>query len=90
MATTSVDKPSTLPVSDIEERDGFVEYCKFRSCERMHVERIDELEEADLNAMRVVAIESKLEWREFTDEMKMVEPSQKFYIKLTEESGGFI
>jgi hypothetical protein len=31
-----------------------------------------ELEEADVDQMRVVAIESKIEWRGFTDEMKMV------------------
>lgn len=31
-----------------------------------------ELEEADVDQMRVIAIESKIEWRGFTDEMKMV------------------
>ncbi|KAI1310290.1 hypothetical protein EDD11_003759 [Mortierella claussenii] len=75
--TTTVDnipKHAKLQATDAEERDGFVEYCKLRTCERMEVERVDELEEveeADLDKMRVIAIESKLEWRGFTDEMKM-------------------
>ncbi|KAF9113220.1 hypothetical protein BGX27_002012 [Mortierella sp. AM989] len=65
-----------LQVTDAEERDGFVEYCKLRSCERMEVDRADELEGIeeegeDMDKLRVIAIESKLEWRGFTDEMKM-------------------
>ncbi|KAF9964870.1 hypothetical protein BGZ70_005806 [Mortierella alpina] len=75
MATTSnIPTQSKLQVTDAEERDGFVEYCKLRTCERMEVERVDELEEVDeegLDKMRVIAIESKIEWRGFTDEMKM-------------------
>ncbi|KAF9287621.1 hypothetical protein BGZ68_001542 [Mortierella alpina] len=75
MATTSnIPKQSKLQVTDAEERDGFVEYCKLRTCERMEVVRVDELEEVDeegLDKMRVIAIESKIEWRGFTDEMKM-------------------
>ncbi|KAG0238483.1 hypothetical protein BGX31_003247 [Mortierella sp. GBA43] len=73
-ASNSTAPPSTLKVTDAEERDGFVEYCKLRTCERMQVERPDELEEVEdegIDKMRVIAIESKLEWREFTDEMKM-------------------
>ncbi|KAF9177356.1 hypothetical protein BGZ51_008305 [Haplosporangium sp. Z 767] len=62
---------SKLQATDAEERDGFVEYCKLRTCERMEVDRTDELEDADMNLMRVIAIESKIEWRGFTDEMKM-------------------
>ncbi|KAF9436923.1 hypothetical protein BGZ76_002547 [Entomortierella beljakovae] len=60
--------------TDAEERDGFVEYCKMRSCERMEVERADDLdgvEDEGMDKLRVIAIESKLEWRGFTDEMKM-------------------
>ncbi|KAG9072923.1 hypothetical protein KI688_000704 [Linnemannia hyalina] len=75
MATTAVNPTPTqtkLQVTDAEERDGFVEYCKMRTCERMDAERTDELEEADVDQMRVIAIESKIEWRGFTDEMKMV------------------
>ncbi|KAF9344459.1 hypothetical protein BGX26_004344 [Mortierella sp. AD094] len=71
MTTNSTSK---LQVTDAEERDGFVEYCKLRTCERMEVERADELEEVEeegMDKMRVIAIESKLEWRGFTDEMKM-------------------
>jgi hypothetical protein len=33
---------------------------------------LEEVEDGDMDKMRVIAIESKLEWREFTDEMKMV------------------
>ncbi|KAG0304920.1 hypothetical protein BGZ98_004826 [Dissophora globulifera] len=71
-ASPSQPKPK---VTDAEERDGFVEYCKLRTCERMQVDRVDELEEVeegDIDKMRVIAIEAKLEWRGFTDEMKMV------------------
>ncbi|KAF9273126.1 hypothetical protein BGZ88_004049 [Linnemannia elongata] len=74
MATTTVTPTPTqtkLQVTDAEERDGFVEYCKMRTCERMEAERTDELEDADVDQMRVIAIESKIEWRGFTDEMKM-------------------
>ncbi|KAG0250762.1 hypothetical protein BG011_008120 [Mortierella polycephala] len=76
MATTnSIPMPtrSKLQATDAEERDGFVEYCKLRTCERMEVDRTDELEDADVDVdrMRVIAIESKIEWRGFTDEMKM-------------------
>ncbi|KAF9410420.1 hypothetical protein BGZ94_001647 [Podila epigama] len=71
MATTNDIKASKLQVTDLEERDGFIEYCKFRTCERMHAERAEELEEADVDKMRVIAIESKIEWRGFTNEMKM-------------------
>ncbi|KAF9901131.1 hypothetical protein EC991_006471 [Linnemannia zychae] len=72
MATiTTVPTHTKLQVTDAEERDGFVEYCKMRTCERMQAERTDELEEADVDQMRVIAIESKIEWRGFTDEMKM-------------------
>ncbi|KAG0329966.1 hypothetical protein BGZ99_009410 [Dissophora globulifera] len=70
-ASPSQPKPK---VTDAEERDGFVEYCKLRTCERMQVDRVDELEEVeegDIDKMRVIAIEAKLEWRDFTDEMKM-------------------
>ncbi|KAF8980074.1 hypothetical protein BGZ46_004662 [Entomortierella lignicola] len=70
----AVNNISKFQATDAEERDGFVEYCKLRTCERMEVERTDELEEADeegLDKMRLIAIESKLEWRGFTDEMKM-------------------
>ncbi|KAF9087513.1 hypothetical protein BGX29_000799 [Mortierella sp. GBA35] len=69
--TTTVPTQTKLQVTDAEERDGFVEYCKMRTCERMHAERTDELEEADVDQMRVIAIESKIEWRGFTDDMKM-------------------
>lgn len=31
-----------------------------------------ELEEADVEQMRLIAIESRIEWRGFTDEMKTV------------------
>lgn len=31
-----------------------------------------ELDDADIEKMRVIAIESRIEWRGFTDEMKMV------------------
>jgi hypothetical protein len=34
---------------------------------------IIELEEADVDQMRLIAVESKIEWRGFTDEMKMVQ-----------------
>ncbi|KAF9545700.1 hypothetical protein EC957_010563 [Mortierella hygrophila] len=133
MATTAVTPTPTqtkLQVTDADERDGFVEYCKMRTCERMEAERTDgnlqhkdllgiklmavtkrhesgiekqekqsrmssiamtthdtllrlsvllesdraktgKLEEADVDQMRVIAIESKIEWRGFTDEMKM-------------------
>ncbi|KAG0206528.1 hypothetical protein BGX28_002058 [Mortierella sp. GBA30] len=75
MATTnSIPTRSRLQVTDAAERDGFVEYCKMRTCERMEVERVDELEEveeAEVDRMRVIAIEAKIEWRGFTDEMKM-------------------
>ncbi|KAF9998512.1 hypothetical protein BGZ65_005998 [Modicella reniformis] len=77
MAATNSNTPSsTFKATDAEERDGFVEYCKLRTCERMQVERADELEEAedaDMDKMRVIAIECKLEWREFTEDMKMVQ-----------------
>ncbi|KAF9913748.1 hypothetical protein BX616_009654 [Lobosporangium transversale] len=76
MAATAIDTQNHTKwqVTDAEERDGFVEYCKLRTCERMEVDRVaelEEVEEADIDRMRVIAIESKLEWRGFTDEMKM-------------------
>ncbi|GJJ70675.1 hypothetical protein EMPS_03025 [Entomortierella parvispora] len=83
MATTST-LPTSQPqannfqATDIEERDGFVEYCKLRTCERLavdHVDALEEAEEADIDKMRVIAIESKIEWRGFTDNMK------QFWIK---------
>ncbi|KAG0363952.1 hypothetical protein BGZ54_007926 [Gamsiella multidivaricata] len=73
-ATNDIPTKLKLQATDAEERDGFVEYCKLRTCERMEVDRVDELEEiepADMDRMRVIAIEAKLEWRGFTDEMKM-------------------
>ncbi|KAG0034519.1 hypothetical protein BGZ81_004333 [Podila clonocystis] len=71
MATTNDIKQSKLQVTDNEERDGFIEYCKYRTCERMEADHAEELEEADVEKMRVIAIESRIEWRGFTDEMKM-------------------
>ncbi|KAF9360694.1 hypothetical protein BGX34_007621 [Mortierella sp. NVP85] len=74
-ATNDTTPPSVNDVTEAEERDGFVEYCKLRTCERMEVDRVDELEELDdqgLNQLRLIAIESKLEWRQFTYAMKMV------------------
>lgn len=35
MATTNDIIQNKLQVTDNEERDGFIEYCKFRTCERM-------------------------------------------------------
>ncbi|KAG0043553.1 hypothetical protein BGZ83_011279 [Gryganskiella cystojenkinii] len=70
---TTAPQANKFQATDIEERDGFVEYCKLRTCERMDVEHVDELEEAedtDVDKMRVIAIESKIEWRGFTDDMK--------------------
>jgi hypothetical protein len=41
MAATAVPTHTKLQVTDAEERDGFVEYCKMRTCERMQAERTD-------------------------------------------------
>ncbi|KAG0093380.1 hypothetical protein BGZ93_000072 [Podila epicladia] len=70
MATTNDIKQNKLQATDNEERDGFIEYCKFRTCERMEADHAEELEGADVENMRVIAIESRIEWRGFTDEMK--------------------
>ncbi|KAF9312621.1 hypothetical protein BG000_008102 [Podila horticola] len=70
MATTNDIIQNKLQVTDNEERDGFIEYCKFRTCERMEANHAEELEEADVEQMRLIAIESRIEWRGFTDEMK--------------------
>lgn len=41
MATTNDIKLNKLQVTDNEERDGFVEYCKFRTCERMEADHAE-------------------------------------------------
>jgi len=46
MATTSTPSISqtqanNFQATDIEERDGFVEYCKLRTCERLAVDHVD-------------------------------------------------
>ncbi|KAF9303608.1 hypothetical protein BGZ74_003411 [Mortierella antarctica] len=71
MATTNDIKQNKLQATDNEERDGFIEYCKYRTCERMEADHAEELDDADIEKMRVIAIESRIEWRGFTDEMKM-------------------
>lgn len=60
MATTTVTPTPTqtkLQVTDAEERDGFVEYCKMRTCERMEAERTDgNLQHKDLLGIKLMNV----------------------------------
>lgn len=41
MAAINDTAPTPTTYTEAEERDGFVEYCKLRTCQRMQVDRVD-------------------------------------------------
>lgn len=91
MATTTVAPTSTqtkLQVTDAEERDGFVEYCKMRTCERMDAERTDgNLQHKDLLGTKLMIVtkmqESGIESQENHSRMSLIAMTHDTMLQLS-------